>query len=101
MKYQAIAANSKIYFGQEIPTMFVEGNNSPPKSVRSSNPPNAEPDLLKEKLEGQWVLSSASAQDRTGEPDEDLSCPWVGEHWTEDDGWDSFAASVVNNTLQS
>lgn len=33
MKYQAIAANSKIYFGQDIPNMFVEGVNSPqPKS---------------------------------------------------------------------
>uniref|UniRef100_A0AAX7V1J5 Erlin-1 n=1 Tax=Astatotilapia calliptera TaxID=8154 RepID=A0AAX7V1J5_ASTCA len=32
MKYQAIAANSKIYFGQDIPNMFVEGGNGPPKS---------------------------------------------------------------------
>lgn len=32
MKYQAIAANSKIYFGQDIPNMFVEGVNSPSKS---------------------------------------------------------------------
>uniref|UniRef100_A0A7N8YH25 Erlin-1 n=1 Tax=Mastacembelus armatus TaxID=205130 RepID=A0A7N8YH25_9TELE len=47
MKYQAIAANSKIYFGQDIPNMFVEGNNSPPKPVRSPNLPSAEPDLLK------------------------------------------------------
>uniref|UniRef100_A0A7N6FKC1 Erlin-1 n=1 Tax=Anabas testudineus TaxID=64144 RepID=A0A7N6FKC1_ANATE len=39
MKYQAIAANSKIYFGQDIPNMFVEGSNSPLK-------PNAEQDLL-------------------------------------------------------
>uniref|UniRef100_A0A7N6C0V4 Erlin-1 n=1 Tax=Anabas testudineus TaxID=64144 RepID=A0A7N6C0V4_ANATE len=31
MKYQAIAANSKIYFGQDIPNMFVEGSNSPLK----------------------------------------------------------------------
>ncbi|KAM6956335.1 erlin-1 [Aplochiton taeniatus] len=31
MKYQSIAANSKIYFGQDIPNMFVEGNNHPPK----------------------------------------------------------------------
>uniref|UniRef100_A0AAQ4RLD6 Erlin-1 n=1 Tax=Gasterosteus aculeatus aculeatus TaxID=481459 RepID=A0AAQ4RLD6_GASAC len=31
MKYQAIAANSKIYFGQDIPNMFVDGSNSPPK----------------------------------------------------------------------
>ncbi|KAM4607552.1 erlin-1 [Polymixia lowei] len=35
MKYQAIATNSKIYFGQEIPNMFVDGNNSPSKSGRS------------------------------------------------------------------
>lgn len=35
MKYQAIAANSKIYFGQDIPNMFMEGTNSPPKSPRS------------------------------------------------------------------
>uniref|UniRef100_A0A7N9AT77 Erlin-1 n=1 Tax=Mastacembelus armatus TaxID=205130 RepID=A0A7N9AT77_9TELE len=40
MKYQAIAANSKIYFGQDIPNMFVEGNNSPPKPVRSPNLPS-------------------------------------------------------------
>uniref|UniRef100_A0A673AGF1 Erlin-1 n=1 Tax=Sphaeramia orbicularis TaxID=375764 RepID=A0A673AGF1_9TELE len=53
MKYQAIAANSKIYFGQDIPNMFVEGNNSPPKSARPPNLPNIEPDLLKAKLEGQ------------------------------------------------
>uniref|UniRef100_A0A8C5H515 Erlin-1 n=1 Tax=Gouania willdenowi TaxID=441366 RepID=A0A8C5H515_GOUWI len=30
MKYQAIAANSKIYFGQDIPNMFVEGHNRSP-----------------------------------------------------------------------
>lgn len=54
MKYQAIAANSKIYFGQDIPNMFVEGNNSPPKSAHSSDQPSTEPDLLG-KLEGQWV----------------------------------------------
>ena len=48
MKYQAIAANSKIYFGQDIPNMFVEGNNSPPKTT----PPNVEQDLLKGKPEG-------------------------------------------------
>uniref|UniRef100_A0A8D3C2I0 Erlin-1 n=1 Tax=Scophthalmus maximus TaxID=52904 RepID=A0A8D3C2I0_SCOMX len=47
MKYQAIAANSKIYFGQDIPNMFVEGTNSPPKL------PNAEPDWFKGKPEGQ------------------------------------------------
>lgn len=35
MKYQAIAANSKIYFGQDIPNMFVEGVNSPLKSPAS------------------------------------------------------------------
>uniref|UniRef100_A0A8D3E153 Erlin-1 n=1 Tax=Scophthalmus maximus TaxID=52904 RepID=A0A8D3E153_SCOMX len=36
MKYQAIAANSKIYFGQDIPNMFVEGTNSPPKLPNTS-----------------------------------------------------------------
>ncbi|KAI9535254.1 Erlin-1 [Dissostichus eleginoides] len=34
MKYQSIATNSKIYFGQDIPNMFVEGADSPPKSAR-------------------------------------------------------------------
>lgn len=63
MKYQAIAANSKIYFGQDIPNMFVEGTNSPPKSARSPHLSKAEPDLLKGKQDGQWVGSSASAQD--------------------------------------
>uniref|UniRef100_A0A8B9KWQ1 Erlin-1 n=1 Tax=Astyanax mexicanus TaxID=7994 RepID=A0A8B9KWQ1_ASTMX len=29
MKYQAIAANSKIYFGQDIPNMFVDNSASP------------------------------------------------------------------------
>lgn len=58
MKYQAIAANSKIYFGQDIPNMFVEGNNSPPKSASS-----AATDVLKAKLDVQWFHSSASAQD--------------------------------------
>lgn len=29
MKYQAIAANSKIYFGQDIPNMFVDNTASP------------------------------------------------------------------------
>lgn len=53
MKFQAIAANSKIYFGQDIPNMFVEGNNSPRKSGHSPNLPNAEPDLLKLKPERQ------------------------------------------------
>lgn len=45
MKYQAISANSKIYFGRDIPTMFVEGN-SPLKVGRSPTQPN-EPDFLK------------------------------------------------------
>uniref|UniRef100_A0A8C3G9P0 Erlin-1 n=1 Tax=Cyclopterus lumpus TaxID=8103 RepID=A0A8C3G9P0_CYCLU len=51
MKYQSIAANSKIYFGQDIPNMFVEGTNGPSKSVRSLHP--SQPDLLKTKPEGQ------------------------------------------------
>uniref|UniRef100_A0A667WSS8 Erlin-1 n=1 Tax=Myripristis murdjan TaxID=586833 RepID=A0A667WSS8_9TELE len=37
MKYQAIAANSKIYFGQDIPNMFVEGSNRPQKPGQPSN----------------------------------------------------------------
>lgn len=53
MKFQAIAANSKIYFGQDIPNMFVEGNNSPPKSGQSPDLPNAQPDLSKLKTERQ------------------------------------------------
>lgn len=40
MKYQSIATNSKIYFGQDIPNMFVEGADSPPKSARA--PHNAQ-----------------------------------------------------------
>lgn len=42
MKYQAIAANSKIYFGQDIPNIFVEGNSSPYRSVRSTTLPTAD-----------------------------------------------------------
>ncbi|XP_044228452.1 erlin-1 [Thunnus albacares] len=53
MKYQAVAANSKIYFGQDIPTMFMEGTNSPPKSERSPHKSKAEPDLIREKQDGQ------------------------------------------------
>uniref|UniRef100_A0AAQ5ZPP5 Erlin-1 n=1 Tax=Amphiprion ocellaris TaxID=80972 RepID=A0AAQ5ZPP5_AMPOC len=53
MKYQAIAANSKIYFGQDIPNMFVEGTNSPSKSARSPSLPNAEQDLFKMKPDRQ------------------------------------------------
>uniref|UniRef100_A0A3Q3WPP4 Erlin-1 n=1 Tax=Mola mola TaxID=94237 RepID=A0A3Q3WPP4_MOLML len=53
MKYQAIAANSKIYFGQDIPNMFVEGNNSPPKNARSPNLPGGQPDLFKVRHEEQ------------------------------------------------
>ena len=47
MKFQAIAANSKIYFGQDIPNMFVEGTNSPLK------PGHSESDSVKGKPEGQ------------------------------------------------
>uniref|UniRef100_A0A3B4ZNH5 Erlin-1 n=1 Tax=Stegastes partitus TaxID=144197 RepID=A0A3B4ZNH5_9TELE len=53
MKYQAIAANSKIYFGQDIPNMFVEGTDRPPKSARSPHLPNADPDFFKTKPDGQ------------------------------------------------
>lgn len=49
MKYQAIAANSKIYFGQDIPNMFVEGTNGATKPVPSSILHHAEPELPKAK----------------------------------------------------
>uniref|UniRef100_A0A8C6L9N2 Erlin-1 n=1 Tax=Nothobranchius furzeri TaxID=105023 RepID=A0A8C6L9N2_NOTFU len=49
MKYQAIAANSKIYFGQDIPNMFVEGNNIPSKPLPSPDLPNTESDSFKRK----------------------------------------------------
>lgn len=42
MKFQAIAANSKIYFGQDIPTMFVDGN---PNSEHSPKLPNAQTEV--------------------------------------------------------
>lgn len=42
MRFQAIAANSKIYFGQDIPNMFVEGANSPSKSAQSHGQPSEE-----------------------------------------------------------
>ncbi|XP_072293332.1 erlin-1 [Eucyclogobius newberryi] len=51
MKFQAIAANSKIYFGQDIPNMFVEGNGGPQKLSRSSEQPSDKSDLPKQKLE--------------------------------------------------
>ncbi|MEQ2186553.1 Erlin-2, partial [Goodea atripinnis] len=53
MKYQAIAANSKIYFGQDIPNMFVEGNNGPTKHVPSPTLPDGESDLPKAKRRSQ------------------------------------------------
>ncbi|KAM7385663.1 hypothetical protein PAMP_001735 [Pampus punctatissimus] len=52
MKYQAIATNSKIYFGQDIPNMFVEGTNSPQKPARSPHL-SKEPDVLKGKQDVQ------------------------------------------------
>uniref|UniRef100_A0A672FCY0 Erlin-1 n=1 Tax=Salarias fasciatus TaxID=181472 RepID=A0A672FCY0_SALFA len=52
MKYQAIAANSKIYFGQDIPNMFMEGSNSPPKSPRSPSLAN-QADVFKVKPDRQ------------------------------------------------
>lgn len=42
MKFQAISANSKIYFGQDIPTMFVDGN---PNSEHSPKLPNAQTEV--------------------------------------------------------
>uniref|UniRef100_A0A667X376 Erlin-1 n=1 Tax=Myripristis murdjan TaxID=586833 RepID=A0A667X376_9TELE len=53
MKYQAIAANSKIYFGQDIPNMFVEGSNRPQKPGQPSSLPILDPDLLKAQPQGQ------------------------------------------------
>uniref|UniRef100_A0A8C7YH27 Erlin-1 n=1 Tax=Oryzias sinensis TaxID=183150 RepID=A0A8C7YH27_9TELE len=52
MKYQAIAANSKIYFGQDIPNMFVEGNSNSPKSGPTSSLPDSESDVFKAKPDG-------------------------------------------------
>lgn len=98
MKYQAIAANSKIYFGQDIPNMFVEGTNSPPKSAPSPNLPSAEPDIRKGKPDRQWVRSPASAQDRLMR-----TCFVCGAENTELKvmGGMAFAAILVNSTLQS
>ncbi|KAG7272547.1 hypothetical protein CRUP_004722, partial [Coryphaenoides rupestris] len=42
MKYQSIATNSKIYFGQDIPNMFVEGF-GPAKSGQSPSSSDADP----------------------------------------------------------
>lgn len=53
MKYQAIAANSKIYFGQDIPNMFVEGSSDQSKAAQLPNLPNVLSDLLKAKSKGQ------------------------------------------------
>uniref|UniRef100_A0AAY4AYY0 Erlin-1 n=1 Tax=Denticeps clupeoides TaxID=299321 RepID=A0AAY4AYY0_9TELE len=40
MKYQAIASNSKIYFGQEIPSMFVDNSAGPgAKGLQSDHSP--------------------------------------------------------------
>lgn len=58
MKYQAIAANSKIYFGQDIPNMFVQGD-SPSKSAPSPSLPNADSDFLRRKPNKHWVHGSA------------------------------------------
>ena len=57
MKYQAIAANSKIYFGQDIPDMFVEGGgSSPAKSGRTAKLPVIDPDLLKQHQQWHGVV---------------------------------------------
>ncbi|XP_035982381.1 erlin-1 [Fundulus heteroclitus] len=53
MKYQAVAANSKIYFGQDIPNMFVEGTNGPAKAVPSPTLPNADAERPKGKQSSQ------------------------------------------------
>lgn len=53
MKYQAIAANSKIYFGQDIPNMFVEGNNEQSRAAQLPNLPNVQSDSFQVKTKGQ------------------------------------------------
>lgn len=53
IKYQAIAANSKIYFGQDIPNMFVEGSSDHSKATQLRNLPNLHSDSLKVKTQGQ------------------------------------------------
>uniref|UniRef100_A0A674PRG6 Erlin-1 n=1 Tax=Takifugu rubripes TaxID=31033 RepID=A0A674PRG6_TAKRU len=53
MKFQAIAANSKIYFGQDIPNMFVEGGSDHSKATQLRNLPNLHSDSLKVKTQGQ------------------------------------------------
>lgn len=53
MKYQAIAANSKIYFGQDIPNMFVEGSSDQSKAAQLPNLPNVQLDSLKVKVKEQ------------------------------------------------
>lgn len=53
MKYQAIAANSKIYFGQDIPNMFVEGNSDQSKAAQLPNLPSVQSDSFKAKTKGQ------------------------------------------------
>lgn len=45
MKYKAIAANSKIYFGTEIPRMFVDSG-----SAGSSIKPSATMDIVGEQM---------------------------------------------------
>lgn len=51
MKFQAIAANSKIYFGQDIPNMFVEGNSDHSKAAQLPNLPNVQSEPAKVKTE--------------------------------------------------
>ncbi|TNN00053.1 hypothetical protein fugu_013085 [Takifugu bimaculatus] len=52
MKFQAIAANSKIYFGQDIPNMFVEGGSDHSKATQLRNLPNLHSESLKVKDRG-------------------------------------------------
>ena len=35
-KYEAIAANSKMYFGNDIPSMFVDSSSSPTPAVTAA-----------------------------------------------------------------
>lgn len=92
MKYQAIAANSKIYFGHDIPNMFVEGSNGPPRPQSQT-----EADLLKGKIDGLWFFGCFLCT-RQWDPDDDCSALWGKEHGTEGD--DGFEATFVSRTPQ-
>ncbi|KAG7462522.1 hypothetical protein MATL_G00185700 [Megalops atlanticus] len=68
MKYQAIAANSKIYFGQDIPNMFVDNS-----AIRGQAPGAPEPPELQEspgKAEKHRKAGRSAARDSRTGPDQ-------------------------------